>query len=62
MVVADTSAIVRVIGGAGSSRAVNVRLLSRPVPVRGADGETMVESMGDLSGYWGSDERLPCNV
>ena len=38
MVVADTGATVRVIGGADSSRAVNVRLLPRPVPVRGAGG------------------------
>ena len=53
MVVAYTGATVRVIGGADSSRAVNVRLLPRPVPVRGAGGETMVESMGDLPGYGG---------
>jgi hypothetical protein len=53
MVVADTGATVRVIGGAYSSRAVNVRLLPRPVPVRGVGGETMVESMGDLLGYGG---------
>ena len=53
MVVADTGATVRVIGGTDSSKAVNVRLLPRPVPVRGAGGETMVESMGDLPGYGG---------
>jgi hypothetical protein len=54
MVVADIGATARVIGGADSSRAVNVRrLLPRPVPVRGAGGETMVESMGDLPGYGG---------
>ena len=53
MVVADTGATVRVIGGTDSSKAVNVRLLPRPVPVRGAGGETMVERMGDLPGYGG---------
>ena len=53
MVVADTGATVRVIGGADSSRAENVRLLSRPVPVRGAGGEAMVERMGGLPGYGG---------
>ena len=52
-VVADTGATVRVIGGTDSSKAVNVRLLPRPVPVRGAGGETMVERMGDLPGYGG---------
>ena len=45
MVVADTGATVRVVGGAVSSRAMNARLLPRPVPVRGAGGETMVERM-----------------
>ena len=53
MVVADTGPTVRVIGGDDSSRAVNVivRLLPRPVPVKGAGGETMAERMGDLPGY-----------
>ena len=46
-------ATVRVIGGTDSSRAVNVRLLPRPVPVRGAGGVTMVERMSDLPGYGG---------
>ena len=53
VVVADTGATVRVIGGADSSRAVNVRLLPRPVPVRGAGGVTLVERMGDLPGCGG---------
>ena len=53
MVVADTGTTVRVIGGTDSSRAMNVRLLPRPVPVRGAGGETVVESMGGLPGDGG---------
>ena len=53
VVVADTGATVRVIGGDDSSRAVNVRLLPRPVPVRGAGGVTLVERMGDLPGCGG---------
>ena len=56
MVVASIGATVRVIGGHGtdSSRAVNVRQLPRPVPVRGAGGETLVERMGDL--YQGMED------
>ena len=51
--VADTDATVRVIGGADSSRAVNVRVLPRLVPVRGAGGVTPVERMDDLPGCGG---------
>ena len=44
VVVADTGATVRVIGGADNSTAVNVRLMSRPVPVKGAGAVTLVET------------------
>ena len=53
MVVADTGATVRVIGGADSSRAQNVRALPRPVRVSAAGGETLVHEIGDLPGYGG---------
>ena len=47
LVVADTGATVRVIGIQDAHRAVRVRKLPEPVPVRGAGGIVMVQEMGD---------------
>ena len=53
MVVADTRATVRVIGGADRHRAINIRQLTQPVTVNGAGGQTVVNEMGVLPGYAG---------
>jgi hypothetical protein len=53
VVVADTGATVRVIGGQDRHRAVNIRKLAQPVQVAGANGVTLVYEMGDLEGYAG---------
>ena len=53
VVVADTGATVRVIGGKDASMAQNVRKLPRPVKVSGAGGISLVHEIGDLPGYGG---------
>ena len=53
LVVADTGATVRVIGGRDAARAENVRRLPRAVKVSGAGGIILVHEIGDLPGCGG---------
>ena len=53
LVVADTGATVRVIGGRDAARAENVRRLSRAVKESSAGGITLVHEIGDLPGCGG---------